>query len=100
MEDIIQAQGPQDWPDLSGILKHPVHATQAGTVRQIDGFVISGLARMAGAPADKLAGVDIIKPVGSVVQPGDLLYRIQSCDTVLLTKTVQSAAQDNGFRIT
>jgi thymidine phosphorylase len=100
MEDIIQAQGPQDWPDLSGILKHPVHATQAGTVRQIDGFVISGLARMAGAPADKLAGVDIIKPVGSAVQRGDLLYRIQSCDTVLLNKTVQSAAQDNGFRIT
>jgi thymidine phosphorylase len=100
MEDIIQAQGPQDWPDLSGILKHPVHATQAGTVQQIDGFVISGLARMAGAPADKLAGVDIVKPVGSAVQAGDLLYRIQSCDTVLLNKTVQSAAQDNGFRIT
>jgi thymidine phosphorylase len=100
MEDIIQAQGPQDWPDLSGILKHPVHATQAGTVQQIDGFVISGLARMAGAPADKLAGVDIVKPVGSAVQAGDLLYRIQSCDTVLLNKTVHSAAQDNGFRIT
>ena len=55
---------------------------------------------MAGAPADKLAGVDIVKPVGSAVQAGDLLYRIQSCDTVLLNKTVHSAAQDNGFRIT
>jgi thymidine phosphorylase len=68
-------------------------------VRQIDGFVISGLARMAGAPTDKLAGVDIVKPVGSAVQVGDLLYRIQSCDPVLLNKTVQSAELDNGFRI-
>ena len=99
MENIIQAQGPHDWPDLSGILKHPVYATQAGTVRQIDGFVISGLARMAGAPFDKLAGVDIVQPTGSRVQPGDLLYRIQSCDPVLLNKTVKSAERDNGFRI-
>jgi thymidine phosphorylase len=99
MENIIQAQGPHDWPDLSGILKHPVYATQAGTVRQIDGFVISGLARMAGAPFDKLAGVDIVQPTGSLVQPGDLLYRIQSCDPVLLNKTVKSAERDNGFRI-
>ncbi|MFM7013114.1 MAG: phosphonate metabolism protein/1,5-bisphosphokinase (PRPP-forming) PhnN, partial [Betaproteobacteria bacterium] len=70
MENIIQAQGSHDWPDLSSILKHPVYATQAGTVRQIDGFVISGLARMAGAPFDKLAGVDIVKPAGSRVQAG------------------------------
>lgn len=99
MESIIQAQGPHDWPDLSGILKHPVCATRAGTVRQIDGFVISGLARMAGAPLDKLAGVDIVKPAGSRVQAGDLLYRIQSCDPALLSKTATSAELDNGFRI-
>ncbi len=99
MEKIIQAQGPQDWPDLSGILKHPIHAKKSGTVKQIDGFVISGLARMAGAPTDKLAGVDIVRPVGSTVKAGDLLYRIQSCDPLLLNKTVQSAEQDSGFRI-
>jgi hypothetical protein len=54
---------------------------------------------MAGAPFDKLAGVDIVQPTGSRVQPGDLLYRIQSCDPVLLNKTVKSAERDNGFRI-
>jgi len=54
---------------------------------------------MAGAPTDKLAGVDIVRPVGSTVKAGDLLYRIQSCDPLLLNKTVQSAEQDSGFRI-
>jgi thymidine phosphorylase len=88
MENIIQAQGSHDWPDLSG------------TVQQIDGFVISGLARMAGAPFDKLAGVDIVKPAGSTVHAGDLLYRIQSCDPALLSQTAKSAELDNGFRIT
>jgi thymidine phosphorylase len=99
MEHIIQAQGANDWPDLSGILKEPIYAQHAGRVQQIDGFVISGLARLAGAPTEKLAGVDIVAPVGSSVKQGDLLYRIQSCDIALLEKTSRAAGQDNGFRI-
>jgi thymidine phosphorylase len=99
MEHIIQAQGANDWPDLSGILKEPIYAQHAGRVQQIDGFVISGLARLAGAPTEKLAGVDIVAPVGSPVKRGDLLYHIQSCDITLLEKTSRAAGQDNGFRI-
>ena len=37
------------------------------------------IARLAGAPMDKGAGIDLIKKVGDPVKKGGALYRIHSC---------------------
>ena len=36
-------------------------------------------ARLAGAPMDKGAGIDILKKIGDHVEAGETLYRILSC---------------------
>jgi thymidine phosphorylase len=56
-----------------------VVASQSGTVRAIDCYQLARIARLAGAPMDKGAGIDLMKKIGDVVEEGELLYRIYSC---------------------
>jgi len=76
MERMIAAQGRRtDEPQL-GIYRFDVKATRAGTVAQIDCERIARIARLAGAPMDEGAGIDLMRKVGARVLPGDVLYRI------------------------
>ncbi len=76
MERIIEAQGKRtDEPQL-GVFRHEVRAGRSGTVAQIDCERIARIARLAGAPMDEGAGIDLLRKVGAAVRPGDVLYRI------------------------
>jgi thymidine phosphorylase len=99
MQKIIAAQGAQSPLDWSGVLKHEVRAQHSGRVQAIDGFVISGLGRCAGAPADSLAGVDLACGLGAEVNAGDLLYVLQANDSAKLAQATALAQSDCGYRL-
>jgi thymidine phosphorylase len=90
------AQPPLDWSD---VLKHEVRAQHSGRVQAIDGFVISGLGRCAGAPTDHLAGVDLACGLGAIVSAGDLLYVLQASDQEKLAQAAALAQSDCGYRL-
>ena len=98
MQNIIAAQGAQPRLAWSGVLKHEVRAQHSGRVQAIDGFVISGLGRCAGAPADPLAGVDLACGLGAEINAGDLLYVLQASDSVKLAQAAALAQSDCGYR--
>jgi thymidine phosphorylase len=97
MQNIIAAQGAQPRLTWSGVLKHEVRAQHSGRVQSIDGFVISGLGRCAGAPADQRAGVDLACGLGAEVNAGDLLYVLQASDSVKLARAAALAQSDCGY---
>jgi thymidine phosphorylase len=98
MDAIVAQQGlvPADSQATQHI---EVRAGQAGLVRAIDGGIISGIARLAGAPGLKLAGVDLKKSVGDKVHKGELLYLIQGTDLAQLQLASQLAAQNHGYAL-
>lgn len=79
MQRIIDAQGRAQKPSPLGELVYDVRAPEDGLVRSIDCFRLARIARLAGAPLDKGAGIDLFKKVGSRVKKNDVLYRIHSC---------------------
>lgn len=78
MNSIIDAQGKHD-PELTpGKLCYEVKANSDGYVNSIDNFRLASIARLAGAPMDKRAGVDLLKKVGDEVRHNDTLYVIHA----------------------
>ncbi len=73
MQEIIAAQG-SNGPLVLGSKRLVVRSTASGTVREIDNLAISKLARMAGAPITKGAGLYLHKKAGDRVQKGEALY--------------------------
>lgn len=98
MDAIVQQQGAMP-ADEQTALQREVRAERDGTVRAIHGGIISGIARVAGAPGLKLAGVDLKKSVGEKVQKGELLYLIQSSDAQQLQLAHQQAAANHGYAL-
>ncbi len=76
MEEIIEAQGRQTEVYTPGRLTYEVLAPADGVVTSIDNYVVAKVARLAGAPMDKGAGVDILKKLGDPVEQGEPLYRV------------------------
>ncbi|MGD8572929.1 MAG: thymidine phosphorylase family protein, partial [Gammaproteobacteria bacterium] len=76
MHDIIEAQGKQTKHFKLGKLCTEIVAPAEGFVTAINNYQLSRIARLAGAPMDKGAGVDLIKKVGDPVDKGEALYRI------------------------
>jgi thymidine phosphorylase len=77
-ERIIDAQGRREPPVVPGLLVHTVRSPKAGTVTEIDGWAVAGIARRAGAPFDKAAGIDLRRHVGDTVAAGDPLFAIHA----------------------
>lgn len=75
---IIDAQGRQMQPPMPGPLQFEVCADQEGFVTAIDNYHIAKLARVAGAPLSKGAGVDLLHKLGSEVARGEPLYRVHA----------------------
>ncbi len=76
MEAIIEAQGRRSEPCQPGHLSFEVEAAQSGFVTGIDNYHLARVARLAGAPMDKGAGVDLLKKLGDPVAVGEPLYRV------------------------
>ncbi len=78
MQAIIDAQGKQTRRYMPGSLVYEVTAPTPGTITAINNYLLSRIARMAGAPMDKGAGVDLLKKIGDSVDTGDILYRVHA----------------------
>ena len=99
MQSIIAAQGPKDTPRQAGELKYCVLAQQAGVVSKIDNFQIAQIARLAGAPIDKAAGVDIYKKIGDKVKVGEELYAIHAVFRPDFNFSKAAAEKNNAYQI-
>ncbi len=81
MLEIIKAQGGKEIsPDKIkiGEYSYDVVSKKSGRLNGIDNMLISKIARIAGAPHDKGAGIYIYKHVGSKLRKGEKLYTIYS----------------------
>jgi thymidine phosphorylase len=76
MNAIIDAQGRRQQPILLGKRMFDVLSPSAGVVVAIDNLQLARIARYAGAPMEKGAGVDLFRKVGDAVAVGDALYRV------------------------
>ena len=95
---IIDAQGRSD-PVLPGAKMATVVADRGGIVIEIDGYAISSIAREAGAPVDKSAGIDLITQIGDRVRAGDPLYIIHGANRTDVEVASARADQHSGFAI-
>ena len=99
MEAIIAAQGPPPARAVLGLLTQEICAAQDGVITAIDCFRIARIARLAGAPTDSGAGLDLFRRIGDQVRRGDFLYRIHAEDGEDFATACQAARQDSGFHI-
>ncbi|MEM8854711.1 MAG: phosphonate metabolism protein/1,5-bisphosphokinase (PRPP-forming) PhnN [Pseudomonadota bacterium] len=74
---IITAQGART-PVTPGPFLTTVGTQKAGRIAAINGFAIAGLARRAGAPADKGAGVRLLAGIGESVRAGEPLLTVHA----------------------
>lgn len=99
MERIIDRQGRSDTDYPLGNLTHDMVSAQDGTVTAIDCYRLSRIARLAGAPMDKGAGIDLMKKIGDKVEAGEPLYRIYSCVPSDFNFSKSLAEEDCGFSV-
>ncbi len=99
MERLIEAQGRQTVRHEPGIHRFEVKARRPGTVRAIDCHRIARIARIAGAPMDKGAGIDLLHKVGGRVRMGDPLYRIHAGSQTGLGFAHELAEEDSGYEL-
>jgi len=78
MQAIIAAQGEQTRDYPLGKLTRDIPAPADGVVSAIDNLHMARIARFAGAPMDKGAGVDLFKKLGDPVEKGEPLYRLHA----------------------
>jgi thymidine phosphorylase len=78
MQAIIDEQGPQKHQYAPGKLTYEVSAPKSGVIYELDNLLLARVARMAGAPMDKGAGVDLFKKIGDSVEQGEPLYRVHA----------------------
>jgi thymidine phosphorylase len=100
MHKIIALQGPPPAACQPGRLTHEATASCDGHVLGIDCFRLARIARLAGAPFDKGAGIDLFHKTGSFVQAGEPLYRIHAETAADFRFACAMASDDNGYRLT
>jgi thymidine phosphorylase len=99
MHKIIEAQGPSVHADGLGTLRTDILADKDGAVAAIDCLRLNRLARMAGAPLDKGAGIKVLKKVGGRVERGEPLYRIHAFEPSQFDLAVAAARSSPGYLI-
>lgn len=99
MKRIMAAQGAPPAASRLGRLTHEVLAPSDGTVVAIDCYKIARIARLAGAPNDKGAGVDLFRKVGDPVEQGEPLYRIHADLAADFRFAVGRAGEDSAYTL-
>ena len=99
MQRIIDAQGPSTCRTDLGALTIDIPADKDGIVGGIDCLRLNRLARMAGAPIDKGAGVAVFKKISDRVEAGEPLYRIYACEHSEFELVAAAANTDSGYVI-
>ena len=96
---MIAAQGPPPEEVAIGTHTVTIAADADGTVDFIDCFALSSIARAAGAPVDKGAGLDLFARPGDSVVAGQPLYRIHARTEYGLDAARTRVAEDAAYRI-
>lgn len=99
MEAIIDAQGRCTSAPVLGELTHEVIASEAGRVQEIDNLLLARIARLAGAPQVRGAGVDLLRKVGDAVAAGQPLYRIHALYPADLAFARELAVRSSGYTV-
>ncbi len=92
---IIEAQGgdpnvkPDDIPEAS--YKETIYSTREGGIVRLSNYAFNAIARVAGAPHDKKAGVKLHVKIGYRIKPGDPLFTIYSDSSTRLEEAVSLA---------
>ena len=97
MHRIIEAQGPSGCVTDVGGLTVDITAPRDGVVEAIDCLRLNRLARTAGAPIDKGAGIKVAKKIGARVAQGEPLYRIHAVDQAQFDLAQAAAWADSGY---
>lgn len=98
MGEIIDSQGRRE-PVPVGALSFDVKSESDGMVTEIDNLHLARLARLAGAPMDKGAGVDLFKKLGDEVARGEVLYRVYAEFPPDLRFAREQASLSSGYQI-
>jgi thymidine phosphorylase len=99
LDRIVEAQGRRGQPARPGAVTRTIRADRSGIITALDGFRIGGLARSAGAPGDKGAGIDLLARPGETIRAGDPLFLIHSSAASDIAAAAEGAARDHGYRI-
>lgn len=99
LDRMIDAQGAPPRPAPIGNLVSEISTPQDGWVTSIDCFRIARIARLAGAPNDPGAGIDLLKRAGERVRAGEPLYRIHGLDPSDFATALAAAEEQNGFAV-
>jgi thymidine phosphorylase len=99
LDTIVAAQGRRQPPIGPAAQTHAVKASRSGIVTTINGWAIAGIARQAGAPSDRGAGLDLLVRVGARIRAGDPLYVIHASSELDLASAAALAGHDCGFTI-
>jgi len=98
-ESIINAQGKNKHTHPRGKLTYDVLSPASGKIRSIDNLQIARIARKAGAPLDKGAGVLLHKKCGVIVEKGEPLYTIYAAFNANFQFAIDAVANDNAYQI-
>jgi thymidine phosphorylase len=99
MERIQAAQGPPPRVSALGARVKEATAARDGFVTGIDCFRIARIARLAGAPTDPGAGLDLLKRLGDPVRQGEPLYRLHAEDPADFAMAAEALEEAHGFSI-
>jgi AMP phosphorylase len=98
MEEIIKLQGPPNESIKLGKYKLEFASKKTGRVIQINNKLVSKIARIAGAPLDKQAGIYIHKKIGDNVKKGETLYTVYA-DSKTRIDQVKEVKIKNPYKI-
>lgn len=99
MERLIDAQGRQQEQLKPGPHQFEVLSPSDGVVAAIDCHQIARIARLAGAPMDKGAGIDLLHKIGDPVRRDEPLYRIHAHSEVGLVYARDLAIAGSAYTI-
>ncbi len=105
MKKIMEAQGEHTYDFEPGKLQQKIYAEfeptkKRAVVKAIDNFKMAQIARLAGAPMDKQAGVYLHKKVGDEVKQGEALYTIYAEFPSDFNFAVATATKTSAYQLT
>ena len=72
--------------------KHKVYSNKTGYIKEINNHNLNSIAKMLGAPADKYAGIVLLKKIGDRVSLHEPILEFYTKNTYLL-KEAESSLQ-------
>jgi thymidine phosphorylase len=99
MNAIIDAQGRQKPTFELGALSFEAKSLAQGVITGIDNFRLACVARYAGAPMAKGAGVELFRKLGDPVAVDDVLYRVYAQHPAELAFAKALCERDHGYRV-